>query len=74
MKNPGHDVFVNEAAKLEVYMSHLLNATLINFVETNVVKFNYMARGVTFKMRVRLKETTAGSDKVNWYRKPVFQS
>ena len=68
LKNPGHDVFVNEALKLELFMSHLLNATLVNFVETKVIKFNYMARGVTFKMRVRLKENTAGSDKVNWYR------
>ena len=36
-----------------------------------VIKFNYMARGVSFKMRIRLKKDLNGetnSDHILWYR------
>ena len=41
MKNPGHDVFINEAIKLEQFMDDLLSKTLISFVEAKVVKARF---------------------------------
>ena len=34
----------------------------------NLSKFNYMARGVSFKMRIRVKYEEAKSDNIIWYR------
>ena len=36
--------------------------------DVNLNKFNYMARGVSFKMRIRVKYEEAKSDNIIWYR------
>ena len=47
MKNPGHDVFINEAVKLEEFMDDLLSKTLISFVEAKVIKARFIRKLVT---------------------------
>ena len=41
MKNSDHDVFINEAIKLEKFMDDLLSKTLISFVEAKVIKARF---------------------------------
>ena len=41
MKHSDHDVFINEAIKLEKFMDDLLSKTLISFVEAKVIKTRF---------------------------------